>query len=54
MVTELVCRGLYQGWAELLIPRSPVPDDAAYRLVFNDPDRFADEMAALFEPYRKR
>lgn len=48
-VTQLVCRGLYQGWAELVIPRAPIPDDQAYRLVFNDPDRFIDEMTRLFE-----
>ena len=37
-----------------LDPTNEAAHDAAYRLVFNDPDRFADELAALFEPYRKR
>jgi hypothetical protein len=48
-VTALVCRGLEEGWAELCLPKAPVPDDAAYSLVFHDPNRFAEEMARLFE-----
>lgn len=49
VVTELVCRGLEEGWAELVLPPAPVPDDRAYKLVFSDPDRFAAEMTKLFE-----
>lgn len=49
LVTELVCRGLDEGWAELVLPPNPVPDDRAYKLVFPDPDRFAQEMARLFQ-----
>ena len=48
MVTQLVCRGLEEGWAELQLPPAPVPDDRAYQLIFADPDRFAEEMARLF------
>jgi hypothetical protein len=50
IVTELICRGLDEGWAELILPRAPIPDDSAYHLVFKDPDRFVDEMTRLFEP----
>jgi hypothetical protein len=49
LVTDLVCRGLEEGWAELVLPRAPVPDDRAYKLVFRDPDRFIQEMTQLFE-----
>ena len=49
IVTDLICRGLEEGWVELHLPRAPVPDDNAYKLVFADPDRFAMEMTALFE-----
>jgi hypothetical protein len=54
LVTDLVCRGLEEGWAELHLPPSPVPDDAAYRLHFPDPDRFASELAALFDGRERR
>lgn len=47
-ITKLVCRGIEEGWVEVQIPRVPVADDAAYRLVFLDPDRFADEVSKLF------
>src|SRR5919199_2669730 len=52
-VTELVCRGLEEGWAELMLPRAPVPDDRAYNLVFPDPNRFVADMRRLCEPHRK-
>lgn len=48
VVTELVCRGLHEGWAELELPPGPVPDDRAYNLVFRDPDRFVTELTRLF------
>ncbi len=47
-VNGLVCRGLDEGWIEARIPRAPVPDDAAYNLIIKDPERFVDEIAALF------
>src|SRR5436305_3147610 len=49
LVTNLVCRGLEEGWAELVLPRAPIPDDQAYRLVFPDPNRFVEEMTRLFD-----
>lgn len=48
-VTELICRGLAEGWAELRLPKGPVPDEAAYELAFVDLDRFVGEMTRLFE-----
>jgi len=48
-VNALVCRGLAEGWIVAHIPPSPIPDDAAYSLTFEDPDRFVEEMARLFD-----
>src|SRR5215212_4947309 len=44
-VTELVIRGLEEGWIEARIPSAPIDDDAAYELKFLDSDRFIDELA---------
>ena len=49
-VTELVCRGLAEGWIRAEIPPAPIPDDRAYRIRFSEPERFADEVLALFAP----
>jgi hypothetical protein len=47
-VTDLVVRGIEEGWIELHLPVAPVNDDAAYWIEFRDPDRFADEIALMF------
>ncbi len=47
-VNALVCRGLQEGWIVAQLPVAPVPDDAAYDLTVEDPDRFVDEMGRLF------
>ena len=47
--TELVVRGLAEGWIEADIPAAPTPDDKAYRIRFIDADRWADELTAAFE-----
>ncbi|MFN0072636.1 MAG: hypothetical protein ACKVVP_14225 [Chloroflexota bacterium] len=47
-VTDLVIRGIEEGWIELHLPVAPVNDDAAYWIEFKDPERFADEIAMLF------
>lgn len=49
-VTSLVCRAMEEGWIVATLPAAPVPDDAAYGLKIDDPDRFVDELARLFEP----
>jgi hypothetical protein len=46
--TEVVVRGLAEGWIEIELPRAPVEDDAAYGVRFLDPDRWADELTAAF------
>ena len=48
--TQLVVRGLSDGWVEVDLPAAPTPDDSAYRVRFVDPDRWADELTAAFEP----
>jgi len=47
-VTDLVCRGLEEGWIRLRLPRAPINEQAAYALEFPDTDRFIDELAGLF------
>jgi hypothetical protein len=47
-VTDLVIRGIEEGWIEVHIPVAPINDDAAYWIEFRDPDRFADEIALMF------
>jgi hypothetical protein len=50
LVTELVVRGIEEGWIELHLPVAPVNDETAYWIEFHDPDRFADEIALMFPP----
>jgi hypothetical protein len=47
-VTELVIRGIEEGWIELHIPVAPINDDSAYWVEFRDTDRFAEELALMF------
>jgi hypothetical protein len=46
--TQLVVRGLAEGWIEADIPVAPTPDDRAYQVRFVDAERWADELTALF------
>lgn len=46
--TDIVLRGLAEGWIVAELPVAPVPNDHAYSLRFVDPDRWADELAAAF------
>jgi hypothetical protein len=46
--TQLVVRGLEEGWIVADIPAAPTPDPAAYGVRFLDPDRWADELTAAF------
>ena len=46
--TEVVVRGLAEGWIQLELPAAPVDDDAAYKVRFVDADRWADELTAAF------
>jgi len=46
--TQLVVRGLAEGWIVADIPAAPTPDDKAYGVRFLDPERWADELTAAF------
>ena len=47
-VTEIVCQGILEGWVEVRLPPVPTTDDAAYGVVFKDPDRFAAAVTEAF------
>ena len=47
-VTELLCRGAEEGWVRFVFPPAPVADESAYRLEFDDEDRFLNELEAAF------
>ena len=46
--TQVVVRGLAEGWLEAHIPAAPTDDDSAYQIRFVDPERWADELTAAF------
>jgi hypothetical protein len=46
--TQVVVRGLAEGWIEIDIPAAPTDDGAAYRVRFVEPDRWAEELATAF------
>jgi len=46
--TQIVVRGLAEGWIEADIPAAPTPDDTGYSVRFVDPERWADELTAAF------
>ncbi len=48
-VTGLLCQGAEEGWVRFVIPPAPRPEESAYKLEFDDEERFVIEMAALFE-----
>jgi hypothetical protein len=46
--TQVVVRGLAEGWIELAMPPAPTEDDTLYRVRFVDADRWADELTSAF------
>lgn len=46
--TQVLVRGLAEGWVEVDIPSAPTTDDTGYRVRFIDADRWADELTAVF------
>lgn len=48
--TQVVLKGLREGWIAVSIPPAPTFDDTAYTITFLEPDRWADELARAFEP----
>ncbi len=43
-VTELLCRGAEEGWVRFVIPPAPRPEESAYKLEFDDEERFVIEL----------
>lgn len=48
-VTGLLCQGAEEGWVRFVIPPAPRPEESAYKVEFDDEERFVAEMYALFE-----
>ena len=46
--TQLVVRGITEGWIEVDFPLAPTNDDECYQVRFVDPERWADELTILF------
>ena len=52
-VTELLCRGAEEGWVRFVFPPAPVSDESAYKLEFDDEERFLNELEAAFATVAK-
>jgi hypothetical protein len=52
-VTDLVCRGLEEGWIEIKLPHAPSIEESDYGIVFHDEERFVEEMHQMVEANRK-
>ncbi len=46
-VTELICRGVEEGWLRIVIPPAPMSDDN-YRLEFLNEEQFVEELNKLY------
>jgi hypothetical protein len=46
--TELICRGIEEGWIDLILPTNPLAPKPRYAIEFRDPERFVRELTALF------
>jgi hypothetical protein len=46
-VTELLCRGAEEGWVRFVIPPAPRAEESAYKLEFDDEERFVTELHQL-------
>jgi hypothetical protein len=46
-VTELLERGANEGWVRFVFPPAPTPDESAYRVEFDDEERFVRELETL-------
>ena len=47
-VTELLMRGAEEGWVRFALPPAPTADESAYRVEFDDDERFVRELESLF------
>jgi hypothetical protein len=53
-VTELLCRGAEEGWVRFVMPPAPRPDDTAYKLEFDDEERFVQELEEMVKTETSR
>src|SRR3954447_2424984 len=53
-VTELICRGIEEGWIALSLPANPLAPDGRYAIEYRDPERFVTELQALFPEQEKQ
>jgi hypothetical protein len=53
-VTDIVCRGIEEGWIELRLPKAPSIQETDYGITFLDEERFVEEMHSLVEANRKK
>jgi hypothetical protein len=51
-VTGLLARGAEEGWVRFVFPPAPIPDESAYRVEFDDEERFVRELETLVEETR--
>lgn len=47
-ITEVVCRGINEGWVSVRLPAAPSREQRDYELTILDPERFAAEVDQLF------
>ena len=52
-VTELICRGIEEGWIILILPANPLAPGGRYAIEYRDPERFVAELQALFPQQEK-
>ncbi len=53
-VTDIVCKGLEEGWIEVRLPLAPSIDEGDYGISFVDEERFVSELEQLVEANRKK
>ncbi len=49
-VTDLVCRGIDEGWLDAVMPQSPTSPGASYYIDYRDAEKFRGELLRLFPP----
>lgn len=46
-VTDILCQGAEEGWVRFVIPPAPRAEESAYKLEFDDEERFVAELNLL-------
>jgi len=53
-VTDIISKGLEEGWITLQLPVAPSTEESAYQITIVDEERFIDEMHQMVEANRKQ